>query len=331
MAKTWQMQLKPKGGEESWNKEHAEEYCIKHNIAGLGWPIKNKVSSIQKAKYSLFDQWTGKRTKQPDGTYKIEDPTPAIRFIEEMKEGDLIWTYHTKESEYYLGKVMSGWKQKALKRQSGNKFLKMDLIWARKVRWQKISRARVPGIIKANPLRCTLCHTKASPEYCSSVYKNPHPRRSSKIRKETFNNRLRPLHPLEIEDLACGYLQHKGWRLIRNSAPKHSRLFEGTFISSKSGKIGYLQVKSKNAKIKTQELDSYKKILKDERDAVIFLYFEIENKKDLMETVKEQMPKTQRNRIIRITYDQIEDYIKKHPKEIGKDLIIRLNLMNRQK
>jgi len=303
----WVMSINTKNGDSGYNGRDALRFCREKKIIGMGWIIDEKVKTLEEAEKLLKKR------------YKTTSSQP-IKFIKEMKVGDLVWIYDVNERNYYLCRVESGWENEI----SGT-WKKSDIVWHRAADWKKIGREHIPGIILRNPRIRTIVKAKipsdSTRKYVWDLYKHG----PKKLQKKDIENLelkvnelgdkeiLELLDPDEIEDIVCTYIQSKGWRLIKSTASKSLPDFECEFkLDGQMGgvnRVAYVQVKTGNQRIVDADLRVYKQ--KAETGAKIFLY---------SESALVHKPKG----IERISQTKLLDYLKNNLSELRETTINKL-------
>jgi len=228
----YRLHIRPKGGKAS--VKTVFNYCLKHNILGVGWRIKDPTDEISWDEYSLKAK-------------KIFGKIDTVEYLKnKIKLNDLIWT-RDELGDYYLAKVKSGWKyfntDEAIKED-------IDIANVVEVDFIKIPTNEVPGKVIAcfRPSRTlqVINYSNFVNEYSKYIWNKI----SDKNRFELDNLKFKLsnifdfIDSEETEDLIFIYLQFNNYVVVPNSRKADTMNYE-YFATDKQTKLNYLvQVKS---------------------------------------------------------------------------------------
>lgn len=218
-------------------RDKCNEYCIQQNYIGWGWPEGNpeKVKNIR-------DHY-----KSPKNTLKT-----AVKRIENMKVGDLCWTYGANK-KWYLGKI-TGEEYECGPVRATHPAIGM----LRACEWHEVKNFDlIPGEILCRShndktIRC-ITENISSPDdyitYCQLLYDNP---------DETKNISLdfwSLTHPDDLEDMVGLYLQTHGYYIFPSTNKRGTKDYEFRLVRSDGNKEVIVQCKN-NADIPLDDLEN---------------------------------------------------------------------------
>lgn len=232
-------------------------YCLKNNIAALGWSLL-EIEQRNRESITTFDDFE----HYADSTF-YSDYNSVKRFATEVQAGDLLWI--RSKGKYYLGRFGedSNWKFVASEEATG-----LDASNQRNnIKWYSQNEADesvVPGAISTAFIAgsafqrirksgvfeySALLYDELS---CSSYYKDI----KLDLNEENFYSLL---SPEDCEDLLCMWLyKEKGYICIPSTNKIATPLYECVLIDPKTGRHIYTQVKKGKINIdasKYSELD----------------------------------------------------------------------------
>ena len=295
MGTVWRLQTRT----DSEDGKKISKYCLEHEVAALGWSIKddhiNKynpeaITEIQEKRKQIetIDEYYDVVRKY--GLYGINHKKRlvAVDMLREVKKGDYIWMRD--DGIYYLGYVGDNLRCKynssidalepevanlrykydssidALERDAANQIVGVE--------WKAIGdESQVPGVIATAFIRGrTLQRVKKAYmyEYASFIY-NGNPLalnvKSNESLKQLFYDCL---SPNDCEDLVCLYLYDcKGYVTIPSTNKIATELYECVLVDPLNGKWAYPQVKKGEVKLNTNK---YIDLIKDNPNKEVYLF-----------------------------------------------------------
>lgn len=288
----YRLHIRPKGGKA--NVKTVFNYCLKHNILGVGWRITDSIEEITWEEY----------LKKASEIFKKIDTVNYLK--NKIKSNDLIWT-RDELGDYYLAKVKSEWKYfNTLEANERD----IDIANIVEVDLLKIPTGEVPGKVIAcfRPARTLQAiNSDFVREYSKYLWNE----KSSINKFDNISFKLENIFDFidseELEDLIFVYLQINDFIVVPNSRKADTMSYE-YFAIDKISKINYLvQIKSGNTSlnlINYQNTDEYY-ILFQSNDIYINESLQdnkikVLRRKDLEEFMKnhfEYLPKVIQNKI----------------------------------
>lgn len=291
----YRLHIRPKGGKA--NVKTVFNYCLNHNVLGVGWRITDSIEEVTWEEYS-------KKAKEFFG--KID----TVNYLKNrIKPNDLIWT-RDELGDYYLAKVKSKWKYfNTLEANEKD----IDIANTVEVDFLKIPTSEVPGKVIAC-FRPTRTLQAINSDFVREYSKYLWNEKSSINKFDDFSYKLENIFDFidseELEDLLFVYLQINNFIVVPNSRKADTMSYE-YFAIDKKTKINHLvQIKSGNTSL---DLKNYQKT---EEHYILFqsndLYhneslqnekIKILRRKQLEEFMKndfEYLPKVIQNKITKI-------------------------------
>ncbi len=202
-----------------------KDYCLKNNLAAIGWAIDKNVDSV--------DDFINKARKQ----YKNQRGfNTASKHIIEMQVGDFCWV-QVNAYDYRLGKIKSD----ILYHQDPNN---SRIGLRRKCIWKKIDFNDIPGKV----ISCFCGRTgtlqkinKISYDYCNWLYEN----KQNNLKIQDVKSLL---HYDDLEDILGLYLQNKGYYILPSTNKQSTKLIEYE-LRDKKGNKACVQCKIGNSTV----------------------------------------------------------------------------------
>mgnify|MGYP000007284077 CR=1 FL=1 len=295
MGTVWRLQTRT----DSKDGKKISKYCLKHNVAALGWSIKDDHIKKYNPEAIIEIQEKRKQIKNIDeyydvvrkyGLYGINNKKRliAVDMLTEVKKGDYIWMRDG--GIYYLGYVGDDLRcvynpsidapeheadnlryiydpsNDALEHDAANQIVGIE--------WKLIGdESQVPGVIATAFIRGrTLQRVQKAYmyEYASFIY-NGDPLvlnvESNESLKQLFYNCL---SPSDCEDLVCLYLYDKANYIAIPSTNKiATELYECVLVNPLNGKLAYPQVKKGGKGLNTND---YIELVKDHPNKEVYLF-----------------------------------------------------------
>ena len=277
MGRVWRLQTRT----DSEDGKKISKYCLKHEVAALGWSIKddhiNKynpeaITEIQEKRKQIETIHEYYNVVRTYGLYGMNQKKRlvAVDMLKEVEKGDYIWMRDN--GIYYLGYVGNNLRYvynpsiDALEHDAANQI--------EDVEWKPIGdESQVPGVIATAFIRGrTLQRVKKAYmyEYASFIY-NGNPLalnvKSNESLKQLFYDCL---SPNDCEDLVCLYLyDRKGYVTIPSTNKIATELYECVLVDPLNGKWAYPQIKKGEVKLNTNK---YIDLIKDNPNKEVYLF-----------------------------------------------------------
>lgn len=250
----------------STSKGDISEYCLKNNIAAVGWslfdyPNRNELSELS------FDEYYNMAESYYDSFDSV------VRFACDVKEGDLIWI--RSGGIYYLSRIRSDSKwsfcpdKDASERDACNQLSNIF--------WIKIGdESDVPGALTTSFIRGSTfqrIHKPGILEYSELIYNQKGNdsfkyQRTMEFNEDTFYSLI---SPSDCEDLLYMWLYTKSDReyvCIPSTNKLATEKYEFVILDHKTGKHIYVQVKNGDVTINA---DDYANLIEKSNDEVYLL------------------------------------------------------------
>ena len=226
-------------------KNDVFNYCLSHNILGVGWRLKDFGNTLD---WNTYHQEAKK-------TYKDLSRCKYIK--NEVKKNDLVWT-RDPIGKYYLAKVVSGWEYFTTT-ESWDKNIDIGNVFRVELREVKIDA--VPGKVVAC-FRATRAIQKIDDgktlEYSKFLWNNLTKSQTYLIDYDKFKNIFMMLDDRETEDIIFIYLQSLGWYVVPNSRQHDTIHFEYLLVNKVTKEKALVQVKTGNTQINQQNYVKFK-------------------------------------------------------------------------
>lgn len=231
---------------EGEKKDVFQAKCLKDDIYCIGWAVNHKPIDINEYKLEI----NSKDDAEKAGFAR------AFAKMNEVKEGDFIWSRNTKTGMFYLGKVCS----KNAKVQSFYEISPNEWCLALYCQWKPFELDYVPGIVvNAFPRGTIKCSSTSNSlaliKYFESLYDNK--LENCKLPKNKIYDFL---CPEDQEDLLGLYLQKKEHYLIYPSSNKSgTAAYEYVLVKDELGKVvqAVVQCKMGEADIFLDSFEDY--------------------------------------------------------------------------
>ena len=220
------------------------QYCLKHNILGVGWGIHEDCVIQTKN----WDEYYRKASQYYDN---LSICTYIVKYV---SEGDLIWT-RDPDGNYYVAHVESGWEYWI-----NEEAIEKDIDISNVVRCTilPVELDYVPGKVVAcfrAPRTIQEIANKEAAAYSRYLWNILSGEQLYEVDTSQFSDIFMMLDHEETEDLIFVYLQSQGWYVIPNSRKRDTMKFEFLVAHSKSGEKATTQVKTGNSTI---DVNTYK-------------------------------------------------------------------------
>ena len=227
----FRIHIRPSGGAN--NQEMSFEYCLRHNVLGMGWSVEE----TGKSRLS-WDEYIAAASVK-----KGYDNVLSVRYLHrEVKENDLIWTRDTM-GRYYLGRVTSPWEYLANKES-----LQADIVNFCRCKIFPVDIDDVPGKVVAcfRPSRTIQAIWSETVDIYSQLLWNDisdtdqySPQSPATADIYTF------LDDLETENAVAIYLQQmRGWIYLPKSRKADTMGYEYILINRETFERAVVQVKT---------------------------------------------------------------------------------------
>lgn len=257
----WRLQVNT--GEDS-----IAEYCIKNNVAAMGWSLKELPESERKNLKNIktFEDYC----KYADKVYKRYASVKRLK--EQVKENDIIWMHSRKEGKYYFGRVKkeSEWifnSDAAEERDAGNQLTNIDWYEAStKADEQSVPGAIATAFIKGSTLQ--RINKDGVKEYSQLLYNKIHDPEKEQFTYEKPNLCLDKhfymlLSPSDVEDLlALSLYAEKGYVCIPSTNKIATAKYECVLVDPESEKRKHIYIQVKKGKVDLEASD-YVNLAKD--------------------------------------------------------------------
>jgi len=199
----YRIHIRPKGG--LANPQISFTYCLKEQVLGMGWQTESQVSGISWEEYE----------KEAASIYG-DGELSRVRYLKHnVKKDDLLWTRDT-ESNYYLGKVLSGWEY--VTNSDAQKADITNIVRCKLVRVPSVDD--VPGKVVASfrPSRTIQgIRDNTASDYSIYLWNKITGTTDYATSPRKYENVFSFLDSEETEDVVFIYFQTKGWIVVPNS------------------------------------------------------------------------------------------------------------------
>ncbi len=254
MSKLWRIHLFA-GYKDEAKKLEARTYCIKNKIMAIGWSCKIMHDSIQEYKEKFKEHnptWMKKNGNYPDSVNRI---------IEQVQEGDYVWTYDGIE-HYWIGKVIDKYPHIPVYHDN-DIFFKEFGVYREVENWYSCEDDEVPGkVINSFIKGSTLQPIKTLLEYSEYLYQKKHknqPNLPFHPNEDVFETIKNLLHYNDLEDLLGLWLQiDRNYVVFPSTNKQSTKDYEYILKKEDGSKKAIIQCKTGYDCINLETFDKYK-------------------------------------------------------------------------
>jgi len=228
----WRINLKTAG-------ETPRQFCLKRNIVGVGWPVKDQDRNLTWNEY--YDLAMEQYYNRPD---RDNGWRPAVNALKErMNVNDLIWTRDI-QGVYYLGKIESDWRY-----EFADEFKVADMVNIRTCQWFKAGTVEaIPGKVVNSFIPARTVQKIADEQvriYSMYLFNKLTDTESYEIKELESPDIFSLLSSDDCEDILGLYLQkEKGYLLVPSSCKSDTMNYEYELRHKDTGDKAVVQVKN---------------------------------------------------------------------------------------
>ncbi len=293
----FRIHIKPGGGNKNFKQTF--NYCLEHNMLGVGWRIDDLTHTKNWEEYSEI------------AAKKYGKVTICSYINRNVKKDDLVWT-RDREGRYYLAKVVSGWEYFTSKKSRVENIDIANVFRCANILHVDIDK--VPGKVVAN-FRASRTIQKVSGhqtlEYSKYLWNELSGNDDYKINSEKISDIFTMLDDEETEDLIFLYLQANGWYVVPNSRKGDTMSYEFYLINKQSHQKAFVQVKTGNSPI---DRNRFEKLI---QEGDVYLFQPNNNYKG-----------GDSDRFIHLQKFELESFIESHLKFLPKSIYNKREMIN---
>lgn len=250
------------------SKGNAAEYCLKHNVAAVGWDLSRYLDRSDLKNLS-FEEYC----RHAEEHYRSFDS--VIRMKQDIRPNHLVWMRDG--GIYYIARVLSNSKWKY----NDTDDARIDDVCNQitNIFWKKVgNESEVPGALTTAFIRGSAFQRiwkEGILEYSEMIYDNvsndefKYNKRIA-LNKDTFYSLI---SPSDCEDLLYSYLYHineKNYMCIPSTNKISTEKYEFVSLDTRTGKHIYIQVKNGEIDL---DANDYKELLEsNNHDSEVYLF-----------------------------------------------------------
>ncbi len=216
------------------------DFCIKEEIAAVGWGISRKPSS--KEDYRELVEHEYKKFDESWKTWRKSWAAATNAILDRIQLYDLIWT-RDRRGNYFLGEIQSDWRY-----DGSPPYAAADVYNYRKCKWFNVGLMdNVPGSVVNGFNRSAAIQTVTAPSsllYSQYLFAKLSKKEYKAPTSKSGVDLLQLLHPDDLEDVVALYLQVElGFFLYPTTCKRSTKLIECLFVSTEFDERIGIQVK----------------------------------------------------------------------------------------